>query len=115
MLSRRVAAKASPLRSATAAVAARRLPIVQQRTFLPQYNKNIDERYPAYPNPTEVEDPNMVRRDQERKCRQADRQKGRPREGPVAGPPLAEEDVRGKKGTRARQVRGEHIIDSQRC
>lgn len=61
MLSRQIAAKASPLRSATAAVAARRLPIVQQRTFLPQYNHNLDERYPAYPNPTETEDPNMVR------------------------------------------------------
>ncbi|KAI7774673.1 hypothetical protein LA080_008021 [Diaporthe eres] len=59
MLSRRVAAKASPLRSATAAVAARRLPIVQQRTFLPPYNQNLDERYPAYPNLTDVEDPNM--------------------------------------------------------
>lgn len=61
MLSRRIAAKASPLRSATAAVAARRLPIVQQRTFLPPYNQNIDERYPAYPDLTDVEDPNMVR------------------------------------------------------
>ena len=61
MLSRRIAAKAYPLRSATAAVAARRLPIVQQRTFLPEYNKNLEERYPAYPSLTEVEDPNMVR------------------------------------------------------
>ena len=61
MLSRRIAAKATPLRSTTAAVAARRLPIVQQRTFLPPYNQNIDERYPPYPNLTDVEDPNMVR------------------------------------------------------
>lgn len=61
MLSRRITAKSSPLRSATATVAARRLPIVQQRTFLPQYNHNLEERYPAYPNLTDVEDPNMVR------------------------------------------------------
>ncbi|POS77321.1 NADH:ubiquinone oxidoreductase 20.1kD subunit [Diaporthe helianthi] len=59
MLSRRIAAKASPLRSATAAVAARRLPIVPQRTFLPEYNKDIEERYPAYPQLSDVEDPNM--------------------------------------------------------
>lgn len=60
MLSRRIA-KVSPLRSATAAVAARRLPIVQQRTFIPDYNKDIDERFPAYPELSDAEDPNMVR------------------------------------------------------
>ncbi|KAF3762722.1 hypothetical protein M406DRAFT_357564 [Cryphonectria parasitica EP155] len=58
MLSRGVA-RVSTLRSATSAVAARRLPIVQQRTFLPPYNDKVDEKYPDYPSLTEAEDPNM--------------------------------------------------------
>lgn len=62
MLSRRIArAAVSPLRSATSAIAARRLPIVQQRTFLPDYTVGNDERYPDYPTLTDAEDPNMVR------------------------------------------------------
>ncbi|KUI66779.1 hypothetical protein VM1G_02249 [Cytospora mali] len=58
MLSRRIV-RASPLRSATAVVASRRLPIVQQRTFLPPYNDKIEERYPNYPTLTDAEDPLM--------------------------------------------------------
>ncbi|ROW00032.1 hypothetical protein VPNG_08360 [Cytospora leucostoma] len=58
MLSRRIV-RASPLRSATAVIASRRLPIVQQRTFLPPYNDKIDDYYPAYPNLTDAEDPNQ--------------------------------------------------------
>lgn len=62
MLSRRVA-RASTLRSATSAIAACRLPIIQQRTFLPRYNDKVDEKYPDsdYPSLTDAEDPNMVR------------------------------------------------------
>ncbi|KAK3689923.1 hypothetical protein B0T22DRAFT_376731 [Podospora appendiculata] len=61
MLSRRIVAKASPLRLA----AAQRLPIVQHRTFLPDSHtgrKLVDEKYPDsdYPTLTEAEDPDMV-------------------------------------------------------
>lgn len=61
MLSRRIA-RASVSRSATAAVAARRLPLVQTRTFLPRYNDKVDEMYPDsdYPQLTEAQDPNQV-------------------------------------------------------
>lgn len=62
MLSRRIA-RASASRPATTAIAARRLPLVQTRTFLPRYNDKVDEMYPAsdYPELTEAQDPNMVR------------------------------------------------------
>lgn len=44
--------------------AARRLPIVQQRTFMPDTmvgRKIIEENYPEQPNLTDAEDPEMVR------------------------------------------------------
>ncbi|KAJ9139147.1 hypothetical protein NKR23_g8108 [Pleurostoma richardsiae] len=59
MLSRRIV-RASPLR--TAALAARRLPIVQQRTFIPESVNGkaiIDAKYPDPPAYTDAEDPNM--------------------------------------------------------
>ncbi|TPX16126.1 uncharacterized protein E0L32_004121 [Thyridium curvatum] len=59
MLSRRVAS-AAPLRQA--AVAARRLPMVQQRTFIPRQINDpaiTEQKYPAYPSLTEAEDPNQ--------------------------------------------------------
>ena len=64
MLSRGIA-RASQLRMA-ARPAASRLPIVQQRTFLPEAltgQKAIQEKYPDsdYPNLTDAEDPEMVR------------------------------------------------------
>lgn len=62
MLSRQLV-RASPFRTAAAAMP--RLPIVQQRTFLPpsMTGKDVVEtKYPEYPNLTEAEDPNMVRR-----------------------------------------------------
>lgn len=57
MLSRRLAARASALRPAS------RLPIVQQRSFMPAYTEKLDEKYPDsdYPRLTDAEDPNMVR------------------------------------------------------
>lgn len=60
MLSRRIV-RASPT---AALAAARRLPFVQQRTFLPDWNKDINEHYPdsEYPSLTDAEDPGMVRR-----------------------------------------------------
>lgn len=59
MLSRRIA-RAAPTAAATAA---RRLPLVQQRTFLPDWNKSVNEKYPDsdYPEFTDAEDPGMVR------------------------------------------------------
>lgn len=65
MLSRRIM-QASPLRATALLPAARRLPLVQQRTFLPESmvgRKAIDEKYPAsdYPTLTAEEDPEMVR------------------------------------------------------
>lgn len=61
MLSRRIA-RASAARPATSAIAARRLPLIQTRTFLPRYNDKVDELYPAsdYPELTEAQDPNQV-------------------------------------------------------
>lgn len=45
--------------------AARRLPLVQQRTFLPDSVTGqggvMDKKYPDYPRLTEKEDPEMVR------------------------------------------------------
>ncbi|CAN8099691.1 unnamed protein product [Discula destructiva] len=60
MLSRRIA-RASASRSATTAIAARRLPLVQTRTFLPRYNDKVDTMYPDsdYPSLTEAQDPGM--------------------------------------------------------
>ncbi|KAI1176178.1 hypothetical protein F4777DRAFT_280484 [Nemania sp. FL0916] len=56
-------ARASVLRATSAtATASRRLPMVQQRTFLPDSitpGKTIDERYPDYPALTDAEDPDM--------------------------------------------------------
>jgi len=60
MLPQRIA-RASALRSGMAA--ARRLPTIQRRTFLPeQYTdkKVIDAKYPEPPSLTEAEDPGMV-------------------------------------------------------
>lgn len=60
MLPQRIA-RASALRSGMAA--ARRLPTIQRRTFLPeQYTdkKVIDAKYPEPPSMTEAEDPGMV-------------------------------------------------------
>lgn len=60
MLPQRIA-RASALRSGMAA--ARRLPTIQRRTFLPdQYTdkKVIDQKYPEAPSMTEAEDPGMV-------------------------------------------------------
>ncbi|KAI0903253.1 hypothetical protein F4823DRAFT_619335 [Ustulina deusta] len=60
MLYQRVA-RASVLRAASMA-ASRRLPIVQQRTFLPEsFNdkKLIDQKYPDHPNLSDAEDPGM--------------------------------------------------------
>ncbi|KAK3321921.1 NADH:ubiquinone oxidoreductase 20.1kD subunit [Apodospora peruviana] len=54
MLSRRIA-RASQLR-----MAARRLPVVQHRTFMPEQvtgRKEIDEQYPDFPTLSEAEDP----------------------------------------------------------
>lgn len=65
MLARHIV-RASPLRATALPMAARRLPLVQQRTFLPESmvgRKNIDEKYPDsdYPTLTDAEDPDMVR------------------------------------------------------
>lgn len=60
MLSQRFA-RASTVRGAVQA--ARRTPIVQQRTFFPpQFNdrKVLEEKYPEYPTLSDAEDPNMV-------------------------------------------------------
>ncbi|KAI1497203.1 hypothetical protein F5X99DRAFT_29422 [Biscogniauxia marginata] len=58
MLSQRIV-RASALRSAS--LASRRLPIVQQRTFLPEYNtrENLDKHFPNAPELTDAEDPGM--------------------------------------------------------
>ncbi|KAK0702542.1 hypothetical protein B0T21DRAFT_342406 [Apiosordaria backusii] len=61
MLSSRIV-RAAPLR--TAALAARRLPLIQARTFLPESmvgRAKIDEKYPDsdYPSLTSAEDPEM--------------------------------------------------------
>lgn len=59
MLSRRIV-RAAPTAAATAA---RRLPLVQQRTFMPDWSKTVDEIMPDsdYPKLTNAEDPGMVR------------------------------------------------------
>ena len=60
MLPRRIA-QAPALRSA--AQAARRLPVIQRRCFLPNSINDksiIEEKYPDPPQLTDVEDPNMV-------------------------------------------------------
>ena len=46
-----------------AALAVRRLPAVQQRTFIPEQISSkavTDEKYPEYPKLSEAEDPEMV-------------------------------------------------------
>jgi NADH dehydrogenase (ubiquinone) 1 beta subcomplex subunit 8 len=61
MLSQRIA-RASALR--TSLMAGRRLPIVQQRGFLPNTHadpKVLDAKYPEPHSLTEAEDPEMVR------------------------------------------------------
>lgn len=60
MLPQRIV-RASALRSTM--TAARRLPTIQRRTFLPdQYTdkKVIDQKYPEPPSLSEAEDPGMV-------------------------------------------------------
>jgi NADH dehydrogenase (ubiquinone) 1 beta subcomplex subunit 8 len=64
MLSRRVM-RASPFRAAALPAAARRLPFIQQRGFLPESmagRSKIDEKYPDsdYPTLSPEEDPDMV-------------------------------------------------------
>jgi NADH dehydrogenase (ubiquinone) 1 beta subcomplex subunit 8 len=64
MLSRQIV-RASPFRAAVLP-AARRLPLIQQRTFLPESmvgRSKIDEKYPDsdYPTLSPAEDPEMVR------------------------------------------------------
>lgn len=73
MLSRRIA-RAAASRSATTAIAARHLPLVQTRTFLPRYNDKVDEMYPDsdYPKLTEAQDPYMVRREAAGRRRRGD-------------------------------------------
>ncbi|KAI0173432.1 hypothetical protein GGR52DRAFT_571943 [Hypoxylon sp. FL1284] len=59
MLTRRIA-RASALRSAS--LASRRLPIVQQRAFVPRSVNDpaiVEEKYPENPKLTEAEDPGM--------------------------------------------------------
>ncbi|KAL2176540.1 uncharacterized protein P884DRAFT_225430, partial [Thermothelomyces heterothallicus CBS 202.75] len=56
--------RASPIRATALPMAARRLPFIQQRTFLPQSmvgKSKIDEKYPDsdYPTLTDAEDPDM--------------------------------------------------------
>ncbi|KAI0437137.1 hypothetical protein F4803DRAFT_539960 [Xylaria telfairii] len=55
-------ARASARRAASMA-APRRLPVVQQRTFLPESSlpsrKTLDEKFPDQPTLTDAEDPNM--------------------------------------------------------
>lgn len=58
MLSRRIV-RASALQKSLEA--ARRLPVVQQRTFFPEVMKGrLDERYPDPPTLTDAEDPQQV-------------------------------------------------------
>lgn len=64
MLSRRIV-RASPFRAATLPSAARRLPFIQQRTFLPESmvgKSKLEEKYPDsdYPTLTPEQDPEMV-------------------------------------------------------
>lgn len=63
MLSRQIV-RAAPFRT-VALPAARRLPVIQQRTFLPESivgKSRIEEKYPDsdYPTLTPQEDPEMV-------------------------------------------------------
>ncbi|KAL2165603.1 hypothetical protein VTG60DRAFT_4256 [Thermothelomyces hinnuleus] len=63
MLTRRIV-RASPIRATALPMAARRLPFIQQRTFLPESmvgKSKIDEKYPDsdYPTLTDAEDPDM--------------------------------------------------------
>ena len=60
MLSRRIV-RAAPIRATT--FAARRIPLIQQRTFLPDSitgKGRLEERYPDYPTLSDAEDPEMV-------------------------------------------------------
>lgn len=59
MLSQRLM-RASALRNGLSA--ARRLPTLQRRTYLPEYNdrKNLDARYPDPPRMDAAQDPEMV-------------------------------------------------------
>jgi NADH dehydrogenase (ubiquinone) 1 beta subcomplex subunit 8 len=58
MLSQRIV-RASALQ--TSLSVARRLPVVQHRTFFPEVMKGrLDERLPTYPNLTDAEDPGQV-------------------------------------------------------
>lgn len=64
MLSRQIV-RASPFRTVALPAAARRLPMIQQRTFLPESmvgKAKTDEKYPDsdYPMLTDKEDPEMV-------------------------------------------------------
>lgn len=64
MLSRRIV-RASPFRAAALPAAARRLPFIQQRTFLPESivgKGKLEEKYPDsdYRQLTPEEDPEMV-------------------------------------------------------
>ncbi|KAJ4291391.1 hypothetical protein N0V88_005984 [Collariella sp. IMI 366227] len=64
MLSRQIV-RASPFRATALPAAARRLPLIQQRTFLPESmvgRSKIDEKYPDsdYPTLTPAEDPDML-------------------------------------------------------
>ncbi|KAL1848484.1 hypothetical protein VTK73DRAFT_10129 [Phialemonium thermophilum] len=60
MLSRRIA-QVAPLRAPT--LVARRLPLIQQRTFLPDSVTGrggvLEKKYPDYPKLTDAEDPGM--------------------------------------------------------
>lgn len=63
MLPQRIV-RASALRNSISA--ARRLPTIQRRCFLPHAytdKKTIDEKYPEPPSMTEAEDPGMVSSD----------------------------------------------------
>lgn len=60
MLSRRIV-RAAPIRTTT--LSARRVPLIQQRTFLPDSvtgQSRMDERYPDPATLTDAEDPGMV-------------------------------------------------------
>ncbi len=63
MLSRRIA-RTTSLRPLAWAVATRRLPVIQHRTFLPPSINSPEVNDEKYPDPvelTEAEDPGMVR------------------------------------------------------
>lgn len=62
MLSRRIV-RAAPTRTTTTTLAVRRVPLIQQRTFLPDSvtgQSRMEERYPDPATLTDAEDPGMV-------------------------------------------------------